>query len=89
MNEIFRPKFIIKFIVKKSNITEILFIISNLLSGKRKIDVQNKLIELKFIERIINPLFDILFNVHLIDSPESLFNDEEDNTTNPVGSTRV
>ena len=36
--------------------------ISNLLSGKRKIDVQNQLFKLGFVEQILNPLFDILFD---------------------------
>ena len=36
--------------------------ISNLLSGKRKIDVQNQLFKLGFVEEILNPLFDIFFD---------------------------
>lgn len=35
--------------------------ISNLLSGKRKIDVQNKLFSMGFVDYILNPLFDMLF----------------------------
>lgn len=36
--------------------------VSNLLSGKRKIDVQNKLFSMGFIDYILNPLFDMLFD---------------------------
>jgi len=53
---------------------EILFIISNLLAGKRKIEIQDRLNELNFFDRVINPLFDILFH-------PDLDNDETDVTS--------
>lgn len=40
--------------------------ISNLLSGKRKIDVQNKLFDLGFVDTILNPLFDVLFDDEIL-----------------------
>jgi hypothetical protein len=64
-SEIFTPKFITKIVIKKSNITEILFVISNLLAGKRKIDTQDKLTKIGFFEKVLTPLFDILFHPSL------------------------
>lgn len=89
ISEVLNPKFIIKFIVKKSNMTEILFVISNLLAGKRKIDIQNELNQLNFFKRVIDPLFDILFNAELGletnddgTGPDSSYND-------PLTTTRI
>ena len=71
--ELFTAKFIIKFMVKKSNLTEILFIISNLLSGFRRIEVQDKLRHLNFIEKILIPLFDLLFHPNIDPNLEGTF----------------
>jgi len=89
MSEIFTPKFIIKFIVKKSNITEILFILSNLLASKRKIDIQDHLSQLNFFNRVINPLFSILFHPDLeLENPEDA-NGNDSYCTNPLTTTRI
>jgi len=40
-------------------------VISNLLAGKRKIEVQNRLYEINFLENVVSPLFDLLFHPEL------------------------
>jgi len=40
-------------------------VISNLLAGKRKIDTQDKLTKIGFFEKVLTPLFDILFHPSL------------------------
>jgi len=88
LSEVFTLKFIVKFIVKKSNITEILFIISNFLAGKRKIDVQDQLRKLNFFERVINPFFDIFFHPTLeLESNDDIQNGGHQN--NPLTTTRI
>jgi len=89
ISEVFAPKFIIKFIVKKSNITEILFIISNLLAGKRKIDIQDQLNGLNFFKRVIDPLFDILFHPDLILDNDDINNGNDNSCNNPLTTTRI
>jgi len=90
ISEIFVPKFIIRFIVKKSNITEILFVLSNLLSGKRKIEVQNILTEISFLERVLNPLLDILFHSGLeLDNPDDLLNSYTIHNSNSLATIRI
>jgi len=50
-------------------------VLSNLLSGKRKIEVQNILTEISFLERVLNPLIDTLFHPGLeLDNPDDLLN---------------
>jgi len=90
ITEIFSPKFIIKFVVKKSNLTEILFVISNLLSGKRKFEVQNKLSQINFLEKVVNPLFDLLFHPELNsgNSDDSFFT-EDCSANSPLATTRI
>ena len=54
--------------------TEILFIISNLLSGARRIEIQDKLRQMNFIDQILNPLFDLLFQPNIdITNPDNSF----------------
>lgn len=55
-----------------------LFVISNLLSGKRKIDVQNQLFKLGFVEEILNPLFDIFFDEKTLTNIDSQRFDDVD-----------
>jgi len=87
LTEVFSPKFIIKFVTKKSNITEILFILSSLLSSKRKIDIQEELNQMDFFNRVLHPLFDLLFNAELE------FDNIDDNNDlappNPLTTTRI
>jgi len=89
-SEILTPKWITKIVIKKSNITEILFILSNLLSSKRKVDVQDKLIQIGFFEKVLSPLFDILFHSSLeLDSPENQSYDDDYFCNNPLITTRI
>jgi len=90
VSEIFMPKFIVKFMVKKSNLTEILFIVSNLLSSKRKVEVQNRLRQINFMEKVISPLFDLLFH-HDLDNPntEDPFYNDDCSSNNPLATTRI
>jgi len=88
LSEVFTLKFIVKFIVKKSNITEILFIISNFLAGKRKIDVQDQLRQLGFFERVIDPFFEIFFHPTLeLESSDDIHNGGHHH--NPLTTTRI
>jgi len=90
VSEIFMPKFIVKFMVKKSNLTEILFIISNLLSSKRKVEVQNRLRQINFMEKVMSPLFDLLFHPDLdSQNTEDPFYNDDCSSNNPLATTRI
>lgn len=41
---------------------ELLFILQNLLTGRKKLVVQNELTSYKFVENVLDPLYDILFH---------------------------
>jgi len=60
------------------------------LSGSRRIEIQDKLRDMNFIDQILNPLFDLLFHptIDPLNSENSLINDEFD-SNNPLATTRI
>ncbi|KAL4455381.1 hypothetical protein ABPG74_012533 [Tetrahymena malaccensis] len=57
----FTSNFLLELCLKSCNLTEILFLLSNILQGKRKKEIQNELNKMGFVEQIFNPLFVIFF----------------------------
>ncbi|EWS74855.1 hypothetical protein TTHERM_000031688 (macronuclear) [Tetrahymena thermophila SB210] len=61
-NVLLNKKSIIQYCLQNSSLMELLFILQNLLSGSKKIIVQQQLNELDFIEKILTPFYDIFFH---------------------------
>jgi len=65
-------------------------VISNLLAGKRKIDTQDKLTKIGFFEKVLTPLFDILFHPTLeLECHESQSYSDDCYCNNPLTTTRI
>ncbi|KAL4503096.1 hypothetical protein ABPG72_014325 [Tetrahymena utriculariae] len=57
----FTSNYLLELCLKSCNLTEILFLLSNILQGKRKKEIQIELNKMGFVEQIFNPLFIIFF----------------------------
>ena len=73
-------------VLKNSNITEVMFFMSNLLSSKLKKDVQAAFLKMGIINKFIIPWFDVLFltnNSNQIQN-EDQNEEEEDDDENDI-----
>ncbi|KAL4512197.1 hypothetical protein ABPG72_005199 [Tetrahymena utriculariae] len=61
-NVLLNRKSIMQYCLQNSSLMELLFILQNLLSGSKKIIVQQQLSQLDFIEKILTVFYDIFFH---------------------------